>query len=234
MDERNHYDVLKVDRTATQVEIKQAYRRLVKQFHPDRNPDSAAKEEMIRINAAYEVLGDRTARQSYDRRWEGYAGRSSPRGASTASATTYRDEYRVTRQASRNADDFVAFWLKQVYRPIDLELDRILDALDPQIDDLSADPFDDILMENFAVYLSQCRVFLDRAQAAFRSSPNPSSLAGVAADIYYCLNQVGDGLEELESFTLNYDDRHLHVGRELFRIARGLQENAYERIRHVL
>lgn len=56
--------------------------------------------------------------------------------------------------------------------------------------------------------------------------PNPANLAGVAAHLYYCLNQVGDGLDELEFFTLNYDDHYLHTGQELFRIAEGLRWEA--------
>ena len=56
--------------------------------------------------------------------------------------------------------------------------------------------------------------------------PNPSNLAGVAAHLYYCLDRVADGIEELEFFTLNYDDRCLHAGQEMFRIAAGLRYEA--------
>lgn len=59
MGEPNYYQTLGVDSAATQAEVKQAYRERVKEFHPDRNPDIQAREEMVRINAAYEVLGDR-------------------------------------------------------------------------------------------------------------------------------------------------------------------------------
>ncbi len=52
----NHYDTLKVNPSASQAEIKQAYRRLVKQFHPDTNQE-ADHDQIVRINAAYEVLG---------------------------------------------------------------------------------------------------------------------------------------------------------------------------------
>lgn len=83
-------------------------------------------------------------------------------------------------------------------------------------------------MGNFVDYIGACRVFLQRVWAAFESQRNPSVLAGVAADLYHCLNQVGDGIEELEYFSLNYDDHHLHVGQELFRIARGLQLDALD------
>ena len=141
---------------------------------------------------------------------------------------------RSSRQTATTADERIQRWLTQVYHPLNLELDRILDALDEQIDELSADPFDDELMGNFVDYIGACRVFLQRAQAAFESQRNPSVLAGVAADLYHCLNQVGDGIEELEYFSLNYDDHHLHVGQELFRIARGLQLDALDRIQPLI
>ena len=53
------YRVLGVSRDASDDDIKKAYRKLVFQHHPDRNPDSTEAEEKIReINAAYEVVGD--------------------------------------------------------------------------------------------------------------------------------------------------------------------------------
>jgi len=60
--------VLGVSRDASDDAIKKAYRKLVLQHHPDRNPDSTHAEPKIReINAAYEVVGDPDKRRSYDR-----------------------------------------------------------------------------------------------------------------------------------------------------------------------
>ena len=62
------YRVLGVSRDASDDAIKKAYRKLVLQHHPDRNPDSTHAEPKIReINAAYEVVGDPDKRRSYDR-----------------------------------------------------------------------------------------------------------------------------------------------------------------------
>ena len=62
------YRVLGVSRDASDDAIKKAYRKLVFQHHPDRNPDSAHAELKIReINEAYEVVGDPEKRRSYDR-----------------------------------------------------------------------------------------------------------------------------------------------------------------------
>lgn len=62
------YRMLGVSRDASDDAIKKAYRKLVFQHHPDRNPDSTQAEVKIReINEAYEVVGDPEKRRSYDR-----------------------------------------------------------------------------------------------------------------------------------------------------------------------
>jgi molecular chaperone DnaJ len=64
----DYYDTLGVRRDASDEEIKKAYRKLVFEFHPDRNPDDKEAEAKIReINAAYEVIGDPETRRTYDR-----------------------------------------------------------------------------------------------------------------------------------------------------------------------
>lgn len=64
----DYYRVLGVSREASDEEIKKAYRKLVFQHHPDRNPNSTDAEAKIReINAAYEIVGDAEKRRSYDR-----------------------------------------------------------------------------------------------------------------------------------------------------------------------
>ncbi|MBC7970966.1 MAG: J domain-containing protein [Verrucomicrobia bacterium] len=66
-DFRNYYDILGVARDATVDEIKKAFRRLARQFHPDLNPgDNQAEEKFKDINEAYEVLSDPTKRAQYD------------------------------------------------------------------------------------------------------------------------------------------------------------------------
>jgi len=63
----SHYDTLGVPTTASQAEIKAAFYRLSKEFHPDRNPDSLeAVERFKRVSAAYEVVGNPEQRRRYD------------------------------------------------------------------------------------------------------------------------------------------------------------------------
>ncbi len=65
---RDYYEVLGIGRNASQSEIKRAYRRLARQYHPDVNPgDKEAEERFKEVNEAYEVLSDADKRARYDR-----------------------------------------------------------------------------------------------------------------------------------------------------------------------
>ncbi|MFQ5814212.1 MAG: molecular chaperone DnaJ [Anaerolineae bacterium] len=64
---RDYYDVLGVGRSASQDEVKKAYRRLARQYHPDVNKSPDAEAKFKDINEAYEVLSDQEKRATYDR-----------------------------------------------------------------------------------------------------------------------------------------------------------------------
>jgi molecular chaperone DnaJ len=64
---RDYYEILGVSRDADKEEIKQAYRRLARKYHPDVNKESGAEERFKEINRAYEVLSEPDARARYDR-----------------------------------------------------------------------------------------------------------------------------------------------------------------------
>jgi molecular chaperone DnaJ len=230
---QNHYQTLEVSHNATQQEIKQAYRRLAKLFHPDSQMDTADHNKIIVLNAAYEILSNPHSRRLYDLELG---------SSQTANSLIKRQErnaqanqqYQRYRQAGKKEELQYHQWLTEVYHPINRLISLIINPLETEIDYLAADPFDQELMDNFSDYLANCRHYLQIASITFASKPNPARLAGVAANLYYCLNQIGDGIKELEWFTLNYDDHYLHIGQEIFRIAQGLRLQAREAIKSLI
>ncbi|MDD2694912.1 MAG: J domain-containing protein [Anaerolineales bacterium] len=106
---RDYYQILGVSKDAEKNEIKKAYRKLARKYHPDVNPgDKAAEEKFKEINEAYEVLSDAEKRKKYDRfgtQWRQYersGGRpedfdwsqwtSAPRGGGSTTRTISQEE----------------------------------------------------------------------------------------------------------------------------------------------
>ena len=66
MAKQDFYDILGVSRDASQDEIKKAYRRLAREYHPDVNKEPDAEERFKEINEAYRILSDPDSRRQYD------------------------------------------------------------------------------------------------------------------------------------------------------------------------
>lgn len=226
MSATNHYQTLKIDKKATPKEIKQAYRRLVKEFHPDTQLNGSSSHTIIAINAAYEVLGDPQRRHRYDQQLL----RTSPGYQRQQRTEVAQKQYQRQKNAEKEANIHLNSWLKDIYLPFNRLVSGILNPLNRQIDELAGDPFDDQLMADFQAYLEQCQDYLSQARQKFISQPNPAKMAKVAAGMYYCLNTIGDGIDELERFTLSYDEHSLHNGQELFRIAHQLRRETKEMV----
>ena len=68
MAKRDYYEVLGVDKSATDQEVKKAFRRIAMKFHPDRNSEDKDSDEKFKeAQEAYEVLGDAEKKSAYDR-----------------------------------------------------------------------------------------------------------------------------------------------------------------------
>lgn len=89
MSKRDYYEVLGVDKGAQKTEIKKAYRRLARKYHPDVNKEEGAKEKFQEINEAYEVLGDDEKRARYDQ--FGHAGANQNFGGGGAGFGGFED-----------------------------------------------------------------------------------------------------------------------------------------------
>lgn len=74
MEYKDYYKTLGIERSASEAQIKSAFRKLALQFHPDRNPgDKSAEEKFKEINEAYEVLSDKDKRARYDQLGDSYS-----------------------------------------------------------------------------------------------------------------------------------------------------------------
>jgi molecular chaperone DnaJ len=227
-DSTTHYQILEVSPSATPDVIKTAYRRLAKALHPDRN-EHAGHAAIARLNVAYEVLSDPLQRRAYDQQLDYMPTSAVPRSEREAAAQA---QYR-RRPAEPSTDQQIEDWLRKVYTPGIRAINQIIKPLKAEVRALSADPFDDRLMDAFVAYIEASRASLEKIERAFRSVPNPPTIAGAAAQIYYCLNQLSDALNELEYFSMNYDETSLHNGCEMFRIAQGLMRDAQVLVREV-
>ncbi len=114
MEKRDYYEVLGIAKSATEDEIKKAYRKLAKRFHPDVNKESDAEAKFKEVNEAYEVLSDPQRRASFDR-----YGRDGMQGAGFGGQQGYSSPY----GNSQNFEDiFSSFFggAQQSARPVSL------------------------------------------------------------------------------------------------------------------
>jgi len=101
--ERSYYDILGVDKKASDRQIKKAFRKLAVRYHPDKNKDPDAEEKFREIAEAYEVLSDENKRRQYDQ--FGKQGQSFGRGGGTGFNFNFDDFF-------KKFDEFSSFKFK--------------------------------------------------------------------------------------------------------------------------
>ncbi len=199
---KDPYQILKVHPSAKLEEIKKAYRKLVKIHHPDKGGDSAV---MLEVNSAWEIL----KRQHKDLHLN---------KINNSKVYKQNEHKRETNNYSKSED--IKKWFQNIYLPIDKLLGQIINPLGSKIKDLSADPYDQILMDSFCLYLEESKNKIIKIKKIYTSLASPSIIRDFSLDLYHCLSHVEDGLNELERYTMGYVDNYLHDGKAMIAIAK--------------
>ncbi len=211
------YKILGVSSNASLDAIKTAYRELVKKHHPDAGGD---EKKIIDLNAAWEVLKDQESRLLYDQNNNDQASflrESHRRGKRNAQASAAAN---ATQGRSVAADNALSKWLQEIYIPIDRLLGQIINPFLGEVKALSADPYDDQLMGQFCAYVEESQNRLEKVKRIYQSLQVPISAQGFGLNLYHCLSQVEDAIDEFERYTMGYVDEYLHDGKEMLHEAK--------------
>ena len=199
---KDPYQILKVHPSAKLEEIKKAYRKLVKIHHPDKGGDSSV---MLEVNSAWEILKKKHKDLTLNK-------------VNNSKVYNQSEYKRATNNYSKPED--IKKWFQNIYLPIDKLLGQIINPLGSKIKDLSADPYDQILMDSFCLYLEKSKNKITKIKKIYTSFASPSIIRDFSLDLYHCLSHVEDGINELERYTMGYVDNYLHDGKAMIAIAK--------------
>ena len=199
---KDPYQILKIHPNAKLEEIKKAYRKLVKIHHPDKGGDSSV---MLEVNSAWEILKQKHKDLNLNKVKE--------------TEIYNKNEYKVKTSNFSKSED-IKNWFQNIYIPIDKLLGQIINPLSSKIRDLSADPYDQILMDSFCSYLEKSKNKTTKIKKIYTSFASPSIIRDFSLDLYHCFSHVEDGLNELERYTMGYVDNYLHDGKAMIAIAK--------------
>ena len=212
--EKNFYKELGLEKNATKSEVKSSYRSLVKQHHPDAGGE---KERFLAIQNAWETLNDPIKKEQYDRNF------FSSNSSFDSLKENWEEKLNSKKYNSSNKDKEVETWIKEIYTPINRLISQIIKPLNNEIKELSADPYDDQLMENFCSYISLSQKKIEKVEKIYNKKLVPKSISNLGLDLYHCFSQVKDALSELDRYTQGYVDNYLFDGKEMIKEAKIIQ-----------
>jgi len=212
--EKNLYEELGLKKNATKGEIKSSYRSLVKQHHPDAGGE---KERFLAIQNAWEILNDPIKKEQYDRNF------FSSSSSFDSLNENWEEKFNSKKYTSSIKDREVETWIKEIYTPINRSINQIIKPLNKEIKELSADPYDDQLMENFCSYILLSQKKIEKVEKIYNQKIVPKSITALGLDLYHCFSQVKDALSEFDRYTQGYVDNYLFDGKEMIKEAKRIQ-----------
>lgn len=134
---KNYYKILNIKKDATPEQVKDAYRKLVKFWHPDVNPSPNSHEKIIEINEAYEILNNKDKREVYDRIYNEYFGITSAVETTESNQESRSNEryteYRYDDKTSADFDD-LQNWINQARIKTDEIIKKGLKKVDSSLE----------------------------------------------------------------------------------------------------
>lgn len=218
--EKNFYKELGLEKNATKSEIKSSYRSLVKKHHPDAGGE---KNKFLAIQIAWETLNDPIKKKEYDKQLLSLS-------SSNKFDTNWESHFKSEKNNSLIKDKEVQTWITNIYNPTNRLITQIIKPLNNEIKELSADPYDEKLMDNFCNYIYLSQKKMEKVDKIYHSQKVPNSIANIGLDLYHCFSQVKDALLELERYTQGYVDNYLFDGKEMMKEAKRIQlKMAYDK-----
>ncbi len=210
---KNFYKELGLKQSATKEEIKSSYRSLVKKHHPDTGGE---KDKFLAIQLAWETLNDPIKKAKYDSQFlSSYHSQNE--------LNNWEEKFNSKKNNSFLKDEEVRNWIKDIYNPINRLINQIINPLNNEIKALSADPYDEELMENFCIYISLAQKKIEKVDKIYNSKVIPKSISNLGLDLYYCYSQVKEALSELDRYTKGYVDNYLFDGKEMMKEAKRIK-----------
>ncbi len=212
--EKNLYEELGLKKNATKSEIKSSYRSLVKQHHPD---TGGQQERFLAIQNAWEILNDPIKKAQYDRNF------FTTSSSFDSLNKNWEEKFNSKKYNSSIKDREVETWIKEIYNPINRSISQIIKPLNNEIKELSADPYDDQLMENFCNYINLSQKKIEKVEQIYKKKIVPNSITALGLNLYHCFSQVKDALSEFDRYTQGYVDDYLFDGKEMIKEAKRIQ-----------